>query len=88
MFCFSLMHMQCSLLLVFWVPLLMKHVGQTTLLRYLCLDGYQEPGLLLRGLEYFNNAHIAQNLLFGTVKSIFSGLNCCKMSKMVILGLY
>ena len=31
------MHMQCSLLFVFWVPLLMKHVGQMTLLRYLWL---------------------------------------------------
>ena len=37
MFCFSLIHMQCSLLFVFWVPLLMKHVEQTTLLRYLWL---------------------------------------------------
>ena len=37
MFCFSLMHMQCSLLFVFWVPLLMKHVGQMTLLQYLCI---------------------------------------------------
>ena len=27
MFCFSLLNMKCSLLFVFWVPLLMKHVG-------------------------------------------------------------
>ena len=37
MFCFSLMHMQCSLLFVFQVPLLMKLVGQMALLRYLWL---------------------------------------------------
>ena len=39
------------------------------------VDDDQEPGLLLRALEYSNNAQIAQNPLFGPVKSIFSGLN-------------
>ena len=45
MFCFSLMHIRCSLLFVFGVPLLMKHVGQMTLLRYLWTSPNQIHGI-------------------------------------------
>ena len=93
MFCFSLMNMQCSLLFVFWVPLLMKHLGQTTLLWYLCISnnkteffdqflrwGYQANCLLSWFLPWLHASLPLQQLRMQNIETGMESCCPCSMS--------